>query len=493
MFGIDGGSYNVLDGFLQQGVMPKLANILQQGTRGELYIPGNHRGWATLMTGLDPSYHGGFYWQRVPGTYGLNDRFSLDQYDRMSIWRDAESAGLSIGLAGMPTTFPPPKLKPFVIANGGGGIGPSNPSEAVYPPELLVEEPALAHQRLDVRYGDYAGGAPETYFEDLLGIVRQRLDTCMRLFERFDPDLGILAFEGPDRMSHWFFDQVLEASRKERVGDPVTSAIRSYFGALDDALGKVCDRYAAECPIYVVSDHGFVRHDFDVHINSLLIDAGLASPARSLRRRLKEGAMNKAIDALPPGIRVRIRRWVRKNYRGGQAKLTEPALDWERTVAFGHSGSGVYVNRVGRMPRGLVPDRDLDSTVQQILGVLAEYRHPESGEEVFQNLRDAREVYVGPEKERAPDVVFDLAPGLDVTRRLTTGPAILERVVPPRPQGQMPRARTGMHGTRAIFAAVGPDIASGLDLGLRDMRVFRDQLAAALGLPLRGAEASISW
>ena len=77
VIGIDGGSYNIIDGLMARGAMPHLASVLKQGVRGELSVHANHRGWATLMTGLDPSHHGGFYWQRVPGTYGLNDAFSL--------------------------------------------------------------------------------------------------------------------------------------------------------------------------------------------------------------------------------------------------------------------------------------------------------------------------------------------------------------------------------------------------------------------------------
>lgn len=488
VIGIDGGSYNIIDGLMARGAMPHLASVLKQGVRGELSVHANHRGWATLMTGLDPSHHGGFYWQRVPGTYGLNDAFSLADYDHLAIWSAANEAGLRVGMAGMPTTFPPPKVEGFVIANGGGGIGPRDPAEAAYPLDLLDELPELRNQRLDVRYADYVGRSVRDYFTHLAEIVRQRTAACMHLFQSRAPDLGILAFEGPDRMLHWFYDDVAAAAEGASGREDSTPHVLEYFGALDEAIGAAVAAYAEECPILIVSDHGFVRHDFDLRINVVLEEVGLAVPSRSVGRRVKEVMLNQAIDRLPPSVRVAGKRLVKRRYGGGQAAFTEPPMDWSRTHVFGHSGAGVYVNRQGRMRAGIVPDAEFDDVVRRTIDLLSDYRLPGADAPLFSSVRDVRDVYEGPVREKAPDVVFDLPPGYEVSRRVASGLPLRPHHVPPRSAGSMPRVRSGIHGTRAMFAAVGRGVPTGRDIGLADMRRFRDTMAEALQLPALGQE-----
>lgn len=487
VFGIDGGSYNVIDRFMDVGVMPNLKSLLSGGVRGDLYIDSNHRGWATLMTGKDPSYHGGFYWQRVKDTYGLNDAFSLDRYDDLAVWRIASERGCRVGMAGMPTTFPAPKVRGFVIANGGGGIGPKSIDEAVFPDDLLGRDDALRSLRLDVRYADYAGADPQSYFGDLIEIVRTRSAVCLRLFEQFGVDLGMLVFEGPDRMQHWFYDDVVKASSENQDdGAPVVNLIRQYFRELDIALGKVIERYGNECPVFVISDHGFVRHDFDLHINEVLVQAGIARRSRAFGRRMRETTVKSLVRRLTPNLRVMVRGWVRRHYKGGQAGLTEPLLDWNRTVAYGHSGCGVYINRAGMLPSGIVGEGDYAAVVKDVIQALEGYRHPVTGAHIFRDVRDAASVYHGPRAALAPDVVFTIPPGYEVTRTFAPEGAITERSTLRRAEGSMPKRRSGIHGSKALFAAYGPGIPSGVDLGLQDMERFYDTLAAAVGLESSG-------
>ena len=69
VIGLDGGTFDVLNPMMEQGIMPNLADLVREGAYGEMdtYVTGLGQGWASFMTGKDQKRHGVFEGIAVKG------------------------------------------------------------------------------------------------------------------------------------------------------------------------------------------------------------------------------------------------------------------------------------------------------------------------------------------------------------------------------------------------------------------------------------------
>src|ERR1051325_5672568 len=67
VIGLDGASFNVLDGLIEKGYLPNLARLIADGTRADLettFPPITAVAWSSFMTGKNPGKHGIFEFVR---------------------------------------------------------------------------------------------------------------------------------------------------------------------------------------------------------------------------------------------------------------------------------------------------------------------------------------------------------------------------------------------------------------------------------------------
>ena len=73
LIGLDGATFSVLDPYMEQGVMPNLAELSARGTRAVLRSimpPLTPPAWTSLVTGKHPGQHGifDFFQKEEPGS-----------------------------------------------------------------------------------------------------------------------------------------------------------------------------------------------------------------------------------------------------------------------------------------------------------------------------------------------------------------------------------------------------------------------------------------
>ena len=478
ILGLDGATWTVLDPVRKLGLMPNLDALLGRSAHGTLRSvvpPVTTAAWTSLMTGCGPARHGVFD-HRYYDTAA--DQMKVNHSGRARVptfWHILSEAGRSVACLNVPATFPPLKVRGVCVS---GMDAPHLDAALSGSPEfarlLKAEAPGYtlkypwkrAPQSLD----ELAENARQTV-ESFRGRAEGGL-----LADRFVPDWSALMveFQNLDPFQHrvWNYLNVDDTG----VDRPDwNAAARGVLKGLDDALGlllELADKRSAA--VLVVSDHGFGPCLGRVHVNRILIDAGVATlPGLrgQVRRRLKQG-------------RDHLRLWGAKRSdptaRSSSFDLSVAAqfpFDWKRTLAFAphqDTAAMVYLNTASRRPGApLSTPRQVDDACKAAAAALAGAKHPETGVPLFPTVIPTGEAYgVDPAREGYPDLIALPDENYWVRTKLSPGRTWVEA------DANLP----GTHRPEGVVAFAGGQAETGRTLAA-DIRDVAPTVLAFFGLP----------
>ena len=206
--------------------------------------------------------------------------------------------------------------------------------------------------------------------------------------ERRDSELVIEVFVQPDRVSHMFWRGIdPEHPAHAASSELARGAIPWIYAESDRVLGEVRKRLGSEDRLIVLSDHGFSSYRRSVHLNRWLLDHGYL--------------------ALKPG-----------------SDPTQPlfaAVDWTQTRAYALGLNGLFVNRQGREPQGIVAATNVEALKLELAAGLKELRDPADQARIVREVYDADVIYVGEHAAEAPDLVVGYAPGYRASWQTSLG------------------------------------------------------------------------
>jgi predicted AlkP superfamily phosphohydrolase/phosphomutase len=146
---------------------------------------------------------------------------------------------------------------------------------------------------------------------------------------------------------------------------------------MDIALGEAIEKAGDDTVLMVMSDHGFAPYNKSFHLSSWLLDNGyviLADPTE----RDSEFLMN---------------------------------VEWFGTKAYSLGINGIYLNLEGREEDGIVQPNQADKILDEIIAKLLLVEDPETGAKVVSAVYKTSEVYSGPHKDEAPDLIVGYSRG----------------------------------------------------------------------------------
>ena len=432
IFGIDGGTFQVIKPMVQGGKLPHLGRLFAEGTHGTLEStipPLTAPAWATFFTGKNPGKHGiyDFVWQ------------SRDKLDRplvnassirgKTVWKILSERGLRVGLINVPMTYPPQKINGYIIS---GMLTPSKESTFTYPPDLQRE--------IFSKVGDYPldiqlikilqTGDDVDFIQALFHGAKKRMKTARYLLDTREVDVFMLTFTMVDRLQHRYW-RCMETGPEDALDSwkaKYSRVIEQGYEQLDTYIGELIQQYGQEKDIMILSDHGFGPLYRNFFINKWLT---------------LKGFMALAYPQMQPG----------KSY--------SDHVDWSRTVAyscFSSTEESIFINLEGREPYGIVqPGRDYEAIRERIMEDLKMLKDPISGQPVIDKVMKREEIYHGPMLERAPDIQF-LSHNLEYSLR---GNPYAESHIAERP---MLRQESGYHRLNGIFMLKGEKIRKGVTL-----------------------------
>lgn len=370
IIGIDGAPYSLIAQLCERGVMPFVDALRGDAVFRPLRssIPAvSSVSWSSIITGCDPGEHGIFgFSEMMEGTYALSFPNFLS-LKAPPFWQDASAPCVILNV---PTTYPAQPLNGCLVS---GFISPRL-DRAVYPPEELATLEGMGY-RIDLD-ANRAGQSELILYKELRETHALREELAEHLWRKYDPALFMLVLTGSDRLGHFGWHHW------EDPGHPSHDEFLDYFRRADATIERFAARLGDNDTLILLSDHGMERCAQEVNLNAALIEGGFLSLDEDQGRkygRIQEGS-----------------------------------------VAFALEDGRVYLNEVGRYPKGTVAPERADELLDELTAWFMQMRL--GGEPVIRRIYRREQIYRGTQVERAPHLVLLARPGLKPMGRLSTEP-----------------------------------------------------------------------
>lgn len=448
VIGLDGATWNIIEPMVQEGKLPTIDKLMQEGCYGNLEscIPAKtFPAWKCYSTGKNPG---------KLGVYGFANLVAGSQYRVVfnnsasfkseELWDILGRNRIDCGVLDMPTTYPPRAINGFMVSNA-----PPRPSGFVYPEELEREIKDNFDYKTEPDH--YFESDREAAIRDCLAIIDQRFEVASYLLKKLDPLFFHLTIFEIDTMQHYTRDKPLE------------DAWISIDNGIKSILDEHCDK---DTYVILMSDHGHTDRVCNFQIAKWLESKGLSVTKRRSRTLLtilsmlglrrdrviglatKMGMFRLLRDYVPKTIRVRFLALLPtkgtvglQNPMGGLIKH-----DRSKVIPFG-GGSLLYVNR-----RYFSSEDEYESFRTELIDKLEEIADPKTGVKLAQKVYKGEDLYSGPYLSLAPDIV--VAPN----EGYMLGNVGAAEDIWVYPESDWTRC----HRLQGIFTILGPDIKKGI-------------------------------
>lgn len=370
--GLDGVPHSMIMRFMEGGVMPNLAEIARRGrvTSMTVTLPEiSSVSWSSFMTGRNPGEHGifgftdlheGSYKQCFPSFRDL-------QTDTM--WDRIGKAGMRSVVINQPATYPARPIHGALVS----GFVAVQLERSVFPAKYLRIARDIDYQ-IDVDAAEVRDNPPL-----LFRALGELLDSRRRMFDAlWDEEkwnLMEVIVTGTDRLHHFMWDAYEDESH------PHHRDFLDYYRKVDDFIGHVYGKFSGtewSNNFFLLSDHGFCGTKKEVYANTVLAEMGYL-----------------------------------KFNSDGATSLEDISED---SSAFVLDPARIYINRVGRFPRGSVGDDEVEGLKEELTTVFESLS--DGDQAIVRRVFDGNDVYAGPQANKGPDLLLVPHNGYDFKGRV---------------------------------------------------------------------------
>lgn len=431
VFGLDGAHFELIEPWIEAGHLPNIGRVVDDGIIANLEStlpPVTSPNWKAYATGKNPGKIGIFWWENVD-TEGQEVYYPSERKHRNSEFWELIAKDDSVGVLGVPTTYPPKPVDAFLVAGAPDG----EDNGYTHPPSLEDELEQRFNYRV-LKRGRIPDDKDSTA-EDILDLIDTRFTAARALFEEHDISFLQATTFYLNSLHHFLWDD--EYTRKA-------------WETIDNHLG---DFLSEGHNIILMSDHGSNEIQTVFHINAWLEREGylaLDTEVASLLYQLgiNTDRVSRITGAL--GIRRIVKRLVPKRVLSnvpdekGELKRESKTdnVDWDATQALASGQGPIY----------LTADRasgEYDRVREELIERLDALTDPD-GNPVADAVYRGEEVYDGPYMDDAPAIVIDQARGVHIPGSIGRNSIFTT----PTDDGWM--AENKRHG---LFAAHGPAFA----------------------------------
>jgi predicted AlkP superfamily phosphohydrolase/phosphomutase len=419
IIGLDGATWTLLRPWIDQGHLPNLARLVNEGASGPLTTtipPVSASAWVSFATGCNPGKHGAFdFVFPQPGGYDIGV-INVKVRGVPPFWKSIEEAGGQVGLMSVPITYPPQPINGFTV---NGFLVPNEQSAYTYPPELKEE---LKHNGQRWPLHEFEGNRsrhPGRFLQDMLDFDVTRTDTIVWLMQHKPWDTLACVLKTPDTVQHelWHIIDPTHPRYAAELNRQFAPAVLDYFKKIDECVGRIIAAAPPETFAAIMSDHGGGPFHKFFHVNNWLAQQGLLkfkrAPLSMIKRALFKLGFTpitslKIVNLLRLG---RLRRRVKRGRGRGMLKrffLSFGDVDWSRTNAFAVGNFGqIYINLKGQRSQGIVePGVEYEAVRDQIIRSALALRDPDGGDQVIAAVYKKEELYHGDRVPVAPDLIL---------------------------------------------------------------------------------------
>ncbi len=229
----------------------------------------------------------------------------------------------------------------------------------------------------------------ETFLHQCLEADGERMDMFFDALEKLRRGLCVCVVDGPDRIHHMFW-RYIDPQHPARNGQGVREhrdAIEEMYVRMDELVGQTL----AECAddrtlLMVLSDHGCASFRRGVDLNCWLERNGYL--------KLKAG---------------------------GRGTKYLAGVDWSATKAYCLGLTGIWLNIRGRESQGIVDPSEAPALRDELRRRLTGLMDDEKGQVAIRRVFDAHQIYQGPYKIDAPDLIIGYNQGYRVSWEAAIG------------------------------------------------------------------------
>jgi len=194
--------------------------------------------------------------------------------------------------------------------------------------------------------------------------------------------LVVSVFDLTDRLQHMFIRFLYDDHPAVKDSDVAKyrNVIEELYVKMDNLLARTMELVDDDTALFVISDHGFKPFMWGFHVNSWLHREGYI--------KLKSGSESDA--------------WFEN-------------VDWSGSKAYCLGMGGIYLNIRGREKSGIINPDEVAELKKEMQEKLKSVLNPLNGQPVLRNVFDAKDVFHGPYKGNAPDLLLGYHEGYRVS------------------------------------------------------------------------------
>ncbi len=391
VIGLDGGSWNYIQQWINQGKLPAFKQLQTQGVWGVLQSqlpPVTSPNWKCFSTGLNPAKLGVFWWENVDVTNRKIYIPSSHSFHGKEIFDYLSDAGYRVGVIDMPTLYPPHKINGIMVAGGPDAME----SGFTYPAALEnLLKSKFDYRVLPANISFMKQGATEV-IEEIYRLIDVRFKAAEYLLEQGKFDFFMVAVYLINVLQHYHW------------GDEV---VFKAWQIIDEGVGRLIAKYP-ETSFYFMSDHGTNEIKIKFNISTWLEQKGyLKLKKNTTTSKLGQFGITKtrATKILTKlGLKDFVKKAVPKNLQQmlpddvGHIQFAGKAetIDWDNSQVIASGQGPLYLlNKDVAFKEKLI--KELEALEYQ-------------GMPIVKKVYKKEEVYSGEFFDQAPDLIVDQAP-----------------------------------------------------------------------------------
>ncbi len=407
VIGVDGATFNLLDGWLESGELPGLASFTKNGSYGVLnsvapYVTPST--WTAFSTAKTAGKNNLFDFYRLNENYQYQLNSSRHKKSK-EIWDYLPGKSL---LLNVPMTYPPKSINGSMVT---GMLTPGTSAKFTYPVKLKEEILKFLPEYKIEMNNDMYKGQEEKFFAELYRMTSDRVKLFSNFLHKKEWDFFYGVFTGTDRMQHFIWDK---------------DVLLDYYKLIDSFILKVVEEYAESTNIFVVSDHGFAKVNKVFAVNSWLQKRGyLQQKEGSLLTRflstlnINRNSVIKTLQKLPidiTSLAVKLPTKLKMALPQSDKSLLLNT-DWNNTKAFMTSFGQIYFNRTGRFSKGFLSKDECVKLSKEISHCLRKITY--NGKKVIKSIKSNDELFNGQYSDQGPDMIIEMENGFSTQSKFS--------------------------------------------------------------------------
>lgn len=377
LIGLDGVSCEQLQKLCDLGHLPRIRRIFNSSQISEIsQNPPSVSpvSWTNCFTGVNPATHGLFgYMERRRKSYDVYFP-NCSQLNASAVWDEVSFAGKTAVSINVPYTYPVGEIRGVLIS----GFDSLDFNKAVYPVPVgrALEK---AGYRVDVDLNLFNSGR-ERFYADFEYVLDKRCEAVRYLFKRVDWQLFICVLTGTGRLNRYLYHDYMDSA------SPFHQRFIDYFKKIDGLIGDIDDHLPGDAELIIMSDHATVPVKREVSLNAWLMSRGLLTLKSENHRSFDD-------------------------------------IDPFNTKAFALDNGRIYINRNEIMPDGCVASgRAYEKLRNTLIEALLTCTDEAIGTPFISAIYRKEDIYSGPFKDRAPDLVLEGISGYEFNGDMISGP-----------------------------------------------------------------------